>query len=117
MRAENPIASARKARRLSRTLLIVNFVLLFLLVGPGNSRKLYLAEKRLGIAHTIVFSLQFWFIASTLLAAALFVLTLVSKSEVWRAQRPTKLDWALFLSWIFLVTVFCLFAFMMGMGG
>jgi hypothetical protein len=117
MSADTPIVGTRKARRLIRTLLTVNFVLLFLLIGPGSSHKLYVAEKRLGIAHIIVHTLQFWFIASTILAAALFARTVVSRSEVWRSQRPTKLDWALFVVWAVVVAIFCLFAFMMGMGG
>jgi hypothetical protein len=104
-------------RALARTLLIANFIVLIALAGPGNSRELYLAGKRLGIAHVITYSVQAWFVVSTIVAAVIFVLMIASKSEVWRAQRPTKLDWALFLSWMFLVTVVCLFAFMMGMGG
>lgn len=104
-------------RRLTRALLIVNFVLLFVLIGPGSSRKLYLAGKRLGIAHIIVYTLQFWFIASTILSVVLFIWILVSRSEESRAQRPTKLDWALFLGWSFAVTILCLFAFASGMGG
>jgi len=104
-------------RNLVRTILITNFLLLFLLVGPGNSRQLYLVENRLGIAHVIVFSFQFWLIASTILATVMFVRILSSRSEAWRTQRPTKLDWTLFLSWLLLVAIFCSFAFMTGMGG
>lgn len=104
-------------RRITRTLLIVNFVLLLVLIGPGTSRKEYLAEKQLGIAHIITYSLQFWFIASTFVAVVLFVWTLISRSEKWRAQRPTKLDWVLLLGWGCVVTIICLFAFAMGMGG
>ena len=111
------LRSDGKVRTLARTLLITNFVVLIALVGPGSSRELYLAEKRLGIASVITYSVQAWFIISTIVAAVIFVLMIASKSEVWRAQRPTKLDWALFLCWMFLVTVVCLFAFMVGMGG
>jgi hypothetical protein len=113
----NPIVGMRKLRKLTRTLLIVNFVLLLFLIGPGSSRKLYLAERRLGIAHTITYSLQFWFIASTILSLVLFIWILVSRSERCRAQRPTGLDWALFLGWFLVATFFCLFAFMLGLGG
>lgn len=104
-------------RRLTRALLIVNFVLLFLLVGPGRSHKLYLAGARLGINHIIDYSSSLWFIASTILSVVLFIWILVSGSEACRAQRPTKLDWALFLGWIFAIPIVCLYAFMLGMAG
>ena len=104
-------------RTLARGLLGSNFVLLVALMGPGSSRELYLAEKRLGIAHAITHVVQAWFVISTVAAGVILVMILVAKSESLRAQRPTKLDWALFLSWMFVVVVVCLFAFMVGMGG
>lgn len=113
----NPVSHGLSALKLARTLLVVNFILLAALIGPGRSHKLYSEGRKLGVAHVIVHSLQFWFVASTTLVVALVVRILISKSEMWRAQRPTKLDWALFLGWIFVVTILCLFAFMMGMGG
>ncbi len=113
----NAIVSTMKIRGLTRTLLIVNFVLLLLLIGPGGSRNLYLAEQRLGIAHAITYSLNVWFVASTFLSMVLFIWSLVSRSEGYRAQRPTKLDWALFLGWCFAITIVCFYAFMLGLGG
>lgn len=104
-------------RKLARVLLIVNFVLLLLLIGHGSNYKLYLAEQRLGIADIIFHSLQFWFIASTLLAVVLFVWTLISRSEGNRTQRPTKLDWALLVSWISVIAIMCLWALVIGTGG
>jgi len=113
----NSIVGTRKMRRLTRALLIANFVLLLLLIGPGSSRSLYLAEKRLGIDNFITYSTQFWFITSTILSVVLFVWILFSKSERCRAQRPTGLDWTLFLAWIFAVALVCLFGFIAGLGG
>jgi|HubBroStandDraft_6_1064221.scaffolds.fasta_scaffold633829_2 hypothetical protein len=104
-------------RTLARTLLVTNFVMLVVLAGPGSSRKLYLAQEKLGIAHAVTYAFQFWFVVSTVVATTLFILTLVSKSQRALARRPTKLDWMLFLSWTFLVIVVCLFAFMVGHGG
>jgi hypothetical protein len=104
-------------RRLTRALLIANFVLLFLSIGLGFSHEEYLAEQRLGIAHIITYSSQFWFMASTILSAVLFIWILVSRSEACRAQRPKILDWALILGWFFAVTVVCLYAFMLGLAG
>jgi hypothetical protein len=108
--------SSRSWRIVLRTLLIINFTLLVILVGPGNSRKLYLAEKRLGVADMIVHSLQFWFVVSTLFVTVLFAGLVISKSETLRSQRPTKLDWALFLCWFVLATIVISLAFMTGMG-
>jgi hypothetical protein len=106
-----------KIRTLTRALLIANFVLLILVFGPGSSRKLYLAGERFGVNHIIAHSLQFWFIGSTILSLVLFVWILVSKSERCRAQRPTGLDWTLFLGWFFAVAIVCLFGFITGMAG
>ena len=117
MNDASPVPGIGNMRRLIRMFLIGNFILLFALIGPGNNRQLYLAEKRLGIAHIITYTLQFWFIASTVLVSVIFIRSLLSKSEISRPQRLTKLDWALFVSWLFVLTILCLFAFMMGMGG
>jgi len=112
-----PIVRTTKMRRLTRALLIANFVLLFLSIGLGFSHEEYLAEQRLGIADIITYSSQFWFIASTILSVVLFIWILVSKSEACRAQRPTGLDWTLFLGWIFAVALVCLFGFIAGLAG
>lgn len=97
-----------------RVLLVFNFVVFIALIGPGNSRQLYLAEKKMGIANLIVTFLQFWFVGSTIIATMFFVRTLVSKSKT---SRPTKFDWALLLGWWCVIAVFCGLAFMVGMGG
>jgi hypothetical protein len=108
---------ARQTRKWVRTILIANLVLLAALIGPGSSHKLYLAERRLRVAYVIDYSLQFWFVASTVFATVLFVRMVVSKSDISETQRPTTLDWVLFLTWFCMVAIVCLFAFMMGMGG
>jgi hypothetical protein len=104
-------------RSLARGLLCINFVLLVALMGPGSSRQLYLELKKLGVEHAITYASQMWFLISTVATGAIFVTIAVSKSESLRAQRPTKLDWGLFLSWMFVVAAVCLFAFMVGLGG
>jgi hypothetical protein len=83
----------------------------------GNSRKLYSAGKELGVAHIVAHSFQFCFVSSTILTAVLFVRMLVSKAEVLPTGRPTKLDCALFLGWLFVAAIVCTFAFVVGMGG
>jgi hypothetical protein len=106
-----------KIRTLTRALLITNFVQLLLLIGPGNSRTLYSAEKRLGIADFIDYASNVWTISSTILAVVLFIWISVSRSEACRAQRPKILDWALLLGWFFAVAIVCLFGFIAGLGG
>lgn len=105
---------AVKSPKVVRVLIIINFFLLLALIGPGSSRQLYLAAKRVGIAHFITYFLQVWFIGSTILATILFIRMLVSKSRI---LKPTKLDWGLFLGWWSIAACVCAFAFMMGMGG
>src|ERR1700733_844093 len=102
-------------RRLTRALLIVNFVLLLLLISLGSSHELYLAERRLGIADVITYSLNIWFIAATLLSVALFIWMVVSLSKGWRKQGPTAFDWALLIGWFLAVAICCLYAFMTGL--
>lgn len=113
----DPVPGGGKARGLMRSLLIANFLLMFLLTGPGNSRKLYLAQRRLGIANIITCTLQFWFIASTALVMVLFLCIVLPKSEILGVQRLTKPDWGFFAGWMIMVTILCMFAFMMGLGG
>lgn len=110
----DPKSLPAKRPQLLRVLLIINFVVLVALIGPGSSHQLYLAGKRIGIAHLITYSLQGWFIGSTVIATVLFIRKLVSKSGI---LKPTKLDWGLFLGWWSIVACLCAFAFMMGMGG
>jgi hypothetical protein len=83
--------------KLLRVLLLINFALLLLLIGPGSSRQLYLVGRRMG--------------------TVLFIRMLISRSQSLPSQSLTKLDWALFLSWWFVVAICCMFAFVMGMGG
>ena len=103
--------------RLIRSILILNFILLLLLLGPGSSHELDLKLRRLGVENTIVWSIQFCFVAGTILATALFILAYTSKLKLQAVATPTRLDWILLLAWWFVILVLCLFAFMMGMGG
>jgi hypothetical protein len=113
----DPISTTAIGTKLLRVLVFINFVLLVALIGPGNSRQLYLAERRTGLAHIIVHSLQVWFVGSTVIVTVLFIRMLVFRSKALRSQNPTKLDWTLFLGWWFVVVACCVFAFMVGMGG
>jgi hypothetical protein len=117
MNAVDQNLTSVRGTKLLRVLLFINFAFLLLLIGPGSSRQLYLVERRMGLAHVITRSLQFWFVGSTVIVTVLFIRMLISRSQSLRSQSPAKLDWALFLSWWFVVAIYCMFAFMMGMGG
>jgi hypothetical protein len=103
--------------KLLRVLLLINFAFLLLLIGPGSSHQLYLVERRMGLANIITHSFQFWFVGSTIVVTVLFIRMLFSRSQSLPSRSLAKLDWALFLSWWFVVAICCMFAFMMGMGG
>jgi hypothetical protein len=53
MTSARSVPGARQTRKWVRTILIANLVLLAALIGPGSSHKLYLAERRLGVAYVI----------------------------------------------------------------
>jgi hypothetical protein len=110
-------SSAARGTQLIRVLLLIDFALLLALIGPGNNRQLYLAERRMGIANIVTHTLQFWFIGSTVVVTALFVRMLVSRPKALHTSSLKKLDWVLFLSWWFVVAICCMFAFMVGLGG
>jgi hypothetical protein len=102
-----------------RVIVIINFVLMLALIGPGSSHKLDLALRRAGLANLITLSLQVWVVGSTILATALFVRALVKGPDTFagKPQRPAPLDLVLLLAWWIVMILLCLFAFMMGMGG
>ena len=104
-------------RTLLRVLLISNFIVLFVLIGPGSSHQLYLKTRALGLAHIIVKAVQLWVLAATGVATILFIVMLFSTAETSRPRGPTKLDWSLFLGWWVVIGMGAMFAFMMGMGG
>ena len=87
------------------------------LIGPGSSHTVDLAVRRMGLEKIIAWSLQFWFVISTIFVTVLVGKMLISRSEPILRQKLTKLDWALFLSWWFVVVILSLFALIMGMAG
>jgi hypothetical protein len=99
--------------KLTRIPLVINFVLLLALVGPGSSHELYSAGKRVGVTGPLTLAFQVWVVGSTLFVTGLLVWRLLRHPSL----RPTKLDWSLFLNRWAVVIAVCLFAFMMGMGG
>ena len=89
------------------------------LIGPGSSRKLYIALKSAGVANLVTLTIQVWFIGSTILATVLFAWAFAKKSDIGvvKQLRPTTLDWIILLAWWTVLVVLCLYAFMMGLGG
>ena len=59
--------------KLIRIPLIINFVLLLALLGPGSSHELYTAGKRAGITTPIILALQICLVASTLFVTVLVI--------------------------------------------
>jgi hypothetical protein len=119
MNSANSRSSAQRETKLIRVPLIINFLLMLALIGPGSSHTLDLALRKAGIENAITLAVQGWMIGSTLFATGFFVWRLVRKSHaiVDQPTRPTKLDWGLLLGWWFFLIVLGMFAFNMGMGG
>lgn len=88
-------SNANEMAKLTRIPLIINFVLLLALLGPGSSHELYAAEKRAGITGPIALAFQIWVVGSTLFVTGLFARRLLRGQSL----RPTNLDWSLFLTW------------------
>ena len=114
-----PKANANGGVMLFRVPIIINFVLLVLLIGPGNSRKLYQALGGAGLANLIILAIQLWVVGATLFATALFVWRQFKKSnpETKQPAKGTKQDGVLLLTWWIVLILACLYAFNMGMGG
>ena len=99
--------------KLIRILMIVNFGLFALLIGPlGRSRALYKAGKESGLAVPIITAFQVWIVGATLFATALFLWRKAKKSEA-----GSRLDGTLLLAWCVVLVFACLYAFNIGMGG
>jgi amino acid transporter len=108
----------RTGINLIRATILVNFLILLVLVGPGSSHEVDLVLRRAGVASLVTLVLQLWFVGSTLLVTLLFVWRL-RKSATPGSKLPklAKLDWILLLSWWCVAILLCMYAFMMGMGG
>lgn len=101
-----------KPSKLIRILIVSDFALFALLISPlGTSRALYKAMRTSGWAGPITTAEQVWVVGTTLLATVLFF---------WRkfkSDKVTRVDGVLLLAWWIVLTLACMYAFMMGMGG
>jgi hypothetical protein len=104
---------------LVRVPIIINFVLLLLLIGPGSSHRLYLASKRAGVANLIGPAIQIWVVVATLFATAIFIWMRFKKSdeEPQQSAKGATFDGVLLLGWWIVLIFLCLYAFSLGMGG
>jgi hypothetical protein len=104
---------------LIRIIVIANFVLMLILIGPGSSHRLDLTLRRLGVEDLLGRALQLWIIGSTLFVTALFV------AMVWKNRRTEtdipkqrlRLEGMLVIAWWLVLVVVCAYGFMLGMGG
>jgi hypothetical protein len=121
MRIADSGKTHQKAAMLIRFLVIVNFALLLVLVGPGRSHELDLALRRAGVEDLIGRLFQIWIVSSTILATAVFAFL------VWRRRRRTppseaafpriRVEGVLLLAWWGTILAFLAYGFMLGMGG
>jgi hypothetical protein len=103
-----------------RVIVIANFVLMLILIGPGSSHRLDLTLRRLGVENFVGRILQLWIIGSSLFVTALFV------AMVWKNRRTEetdiprqrlRLEGMLVIAWWLVLVVVCAYGFILGMGG
>jgi hypothetical protein len=120
MSVAESVETVGKATRLIRFLLIMNFVLFLILLGPGRSHDIDLALRRAGVEDLIVRLLQIWIIGSTAVASVLFTIV------AWRRRKTPELKAAspritpegvLLLAWWMTVFGSLAYGFMLGLGG
>ena len=107
-----------KGPRLVRTLLIVNFSLFILAIGPGTSHQLDLDLRRLGIAELIGRSVQVWAVGSTLVATIMFPLIVWKKRKVAPpAFAGLEVEGMLLVLWWMTLIGLCVYGYAIGHGG
>ncbi len=108
----------RKAARVITFLVLANFVLLLLLLGPGRSHELDLTLRRAGVEELIGRAFQVWILSSTTLATALFAFIVWKKLRIHEPALPRiRLEGVLLLAWWVTILGFLAYGFMLGMGG
>ena len=117
---DNSNNTARRGVTLIRIIVIGNFVLMLILIGPGSGHRLDLTLRRLGVEDLLGRALQLWIIGSTLFVTALFV------AMVWKNRRTEetdiprqrlRLEGMLVIAWWLVLVVVCAYGFILGMGG
>lgn len=113
--------TSQTVTRLVRTVIVINFALLLLLLSPlGHSHRLYETVRGAGIADVAFAVLLAWVIGSTLLVTALSVWRRLKASGAPKEKLETRaraLDDVLIAGWWIGLVLVCAYAFMMGMGG
>lgn len=94
--------SIAKVARLITVLVIVNFVLLLVSLGPGRNHNIDLALRNAGVEDLIGRLWQVWTIASTLVASVLFAIVLWRRRntpELKAVSSTVGLEGVLLLAW------------------
>jgi hypothetical protein len=86
-------------------------------MGPGSSHELDLKLRRLGIENIIGRGMQFWFVASTIIATALFGFVLWKNRREALPITSVRFEGIMLLSWWLALLGICAYFFMLGMGG
>ena len=109
----------RKGPKLVITLLIINFLLLILAMGPGSSRDLYIAMKRAGISDLLGHLFQVWVVGSTLVATITFPVILCKNWNMpaEAAIRGVALAGTLLLLWWLALFGIFVYGSALGAGG
>ena len=109
----------RRFARIVRVLVMINFGVLLLLLGPGRSHRLDLLLRREGLENLIGRSFQVWTVSSTFIATALFAFMLRKKMRLAASEGSPRirLEGFLLLGWWLTVAGFLAYGFMLGMGG
>lgn len=119
MKSADSTRANRRGPLLIRIILIVNFLILLAMVGPGRSRELDLALRRAGIEDLIGRSMQVWIVGSTIFTTALFA------RIQWKRKRAplgapaakVRVEGSLLLLWWLALIALMAYGFMLGMGG
>lgn len=118
MRTADSPESIGRSVRLIRFLLLINFALLLILLGPGMSHKIDLELRSAGVEDLPGRLWQIWTIGSTLVASALFMIIGYKKRTAPEAARPRMiLEGTLLLAWWATVLGFLIYGFVLGLGG
>lgn len=110
----------RKAATLIRTLVIANFLLMLILIGPASSHNLDLTLRSLGVQELIGRTLQLWLAGSTLLLTGLFIRIVWKNRRIAEVDLPKqrfRIEGMLVIAWWVTILVIMAYGFMLGMGG
>lgn len=106
--------TVRKTAILVRVLLIANFAVMLVLIGPGRSHELDLALRRAGLEGLIGRSIQVWIVGSTVIATTLFLILAWKRKKI---LPRIRFEGMLLIAWWVALLGVLAYGFMLGLGG